>query len=118
MKKIVTDRVIQANRKNSSQSSGPKSTAGKSIVSRNALKHGILARNLVFRNDDEEAAYHSFLDDLERDQRPSDMVEHIALEELGMAWIQRGRSFKLQQQLYRKPNPATEIVQKAIGVNS
>ena len=118
MKKSVTQKVMEANRKNSTHSTGAKTARGKAVVCRNALKHGILARNLIFRDDEEEVACQSFLDDLERDQQPRDMVERIALEELGMAWIQRGRSFKLQQQLHRKPNPATEIVQKAIGANS
>jgi hypothetical protein len=91
---------------------------GKAAVSRNALKHGVLARNLTFKNDREEENYYSFLDRLERDQRPRNFLERMALEELAVNWFRRGRSLKLEQQSYRSRNPATEVVEKTIGANS
>jgi len=41
---VVSQRRIEANRRNARKSSGPKSSAGKWRASRNALKHGLAAR--------------------------------------------------------------------------
>lgn len=43
---MVTDRQVQANRSNAKLSTGPKSDEGKAIVAKNALKHGILSREV------------------------------------------------------------------------
>ena len=40
---MTSDRKIEANRRNSRKSCGPRSAAGKSIASRNALRHGLAA---------------------------------------------------------------------------
>jgi len=118
MGKKVSDSVVRANRENSKHSTGPVTVQGKTAVSRNALKHGVLARNLTFKDDREEEEYYSFLEGLERDQQPRNFLERMALEELAVNWFRRGRSLKLEQKLYRKPNPATEVVEKTIGANS
>src|SRR5438105_3087910 len=118
MRKKVTESVMRANRQNARQSTGPVTVQGKATVRRNALKHGVLARNLTFKNDREEENYYSFLDRLERDQRPRNFLERMALEELAVNWFRRGRSLKLEQQSYCSRNPATEVVEKTIGANS
>ena len=48
----TSQRKIQANRANARRSTGPKTPAGKSRVSRNALKHGIFSRNLLTKDAD------------------------------------------------------------------
>jgi hypothetical protein len=40
---MSSERQIAANRLNARKSSGPRTTAGKSIVCRNALRHGLTA---------------------------------------------------------------------------
>ena len=46
---MSTEAQIQANRRNCQKSTGPRTPKGKAIVSRNALKHGLLARhNVIF----------------------------------------------------------------------
>jgi len=51
VKKTVTPLKLQANQENSKQSTGPKTPKGKSYVRRNALKHGLTARRLMFGSD-------------------------------------------------------------------
>jgi hypothetical protein len=48
----VTPAKIEANRKNSLKSTGPKTPQGKAVVRYNALKHGILAREAVITEGD------------------------------------------------------------------
>ena len=53
-KRPVSERRIQANRKNALRSTGPKTARGKQLVARNATKHGILAREVVITAGDGE----------------------------------------------------------------
>ena len=46
-KRPVSKRKIQANRRNALRSTGPRTARGKQIVGRNAIKHGLLAREVV-----------------------------------------------------------------------
>ena len=51
VKKAVTPLKLKANQENSKKSTGPNTPAGKAIVRRNALKHGLTARRLMFAPD-------------------------------------------------------------------
>ena len=51
---MTTKRSIAANRRNAEFSTGPKSPAGKVTVSRNALKHGLLANDVLLPNENPE----------------------------------------------------------------
>ena len=42
---MATTKQIDANRRNAQQSTGPRTTAGKSITAANAYKHGIFAES-------------------------------------------------------------------------
>ena len=44
---MATKRQIAANRRNARKSTGPRTPDGKAQSSRNAVRHGILARNLM-----------------------------------------------------------------------
>jgi len=47
--KIISEQKLAANRRNSLKSTGPKTLRGKAVVSRNALKFGVLAEAVVVR---------------------------------------------------------------------
>ena len=49
-----------ASRQNGARSRGPRSAAGKARVARNAVKHGLSARNLVLLDDEDAAAFAAF----------------------------------------------------------
>jgi len=49
MAKIVSQKQLEANRRNAQHSTGPKSRKGKSVSRLNAVKHGLLARQVVAR---------------------------------------------------------------------
>lgn len=51
---MVSERKLSANRKNSKNSSGPRSEIGKKRASRNAFKHGLATRVDETRGDDVE----------------------------------------------------------------
>jgi len=63
MPKKMTEKEIKANRLNSAKSTGPKSPKGKEVVKWNALKHGLPAREIIIKEEDEKEKTKDF-DDL------------------------------------------------------
>jgi len=59
-KRRVSERKIQANRRNALRSTGPKTTRGKRTVARNAIKHGFLAREVVITTGDGQETREDF----------------------------------------------------------
>ncbi len=49
---MTTQKQIEANRRNSRRSTGPKTRTGKAELKMNAMKHGLLAADLVVRGED------------------------------------------------------------------
>ena len=51
---MATEAQVAANRANARKSTGPRTAEGKAVVSQNAVKHGLLAREGVLRGEDGE----------------------------------------------------------------
>lgn len=81
-KKTVTEAVLAANRANAQSSSGPRTNQGKSNSSHNALKHGILARKLVFDTHEQRTEFQELLQSCETDRVPKGMIEKLLVEEI------------------------------------
>ena len=52
---MTSDKQFDANRQNALKSTGPKTPEGKAAVRLNALKHGLLSREVLLPGEDEEA---------------------------------------------------------------
>jgi hypothetical protein len=79
---MTTDNQLTANRENAARSTGPRSEAGKSRSSRNALKHGLSADQVVMFDED-PAVFDALRSDLFDHFQPADpvaahLVEHVA----------------------------------------
>jgi hypothetical protein len=46
-----------ANRENAHKSSGPRTAAGKIVITRNAIKHGLLSKTVIFQTEKERAEF-------------------------------------------------------------
>lgn len=88
IKKTVSEKVITTNHKNAQQSTGPTSPAGKDAVRYNAVKHGLLAKRIIFRNEEEEAEFNLFRDELEQQEKPDSLLESMLVEEIAVVWWQ------------------------------
>ena len=71
---MPTNAQIKANRNNAKKSTGPRTEEGKTRVSKNALKHGLLARDTVLPGED-SADFDSQLSALEADIQPANSLE-------------------------------------------
>jgi hypothetical protein len=72
---------INANQVNAQLSTGPRTAAGKARVAQNAVRHGLTARHLVIR-DDEQEAFATLRQSLLQDLDPQGALETIAFHEL------------------------------------
>jgi len=52
--RMTSNRKAEANRRNARKSTGPKTPEGKAAVRLNALKHGLLSREVLLPGEDEE----------------------------------------------------------------
>ena len=90
---MPTRAQIRANRNNAKKSTGPRTEEGKARVSKNALKHGLLARDTVLPGED-PADFDSQLSALEADIQPAnslefELVRQIADAQWGMRRLTR-----------------------------
>ena len=78
---------VAANQRNAQLSTGPRSEEGKAVVSKNAIKHGIFAKDLVISRGDghEEAGeYFELFNELVGDLKPVGRMESLLVEKIAV----------------------------------
>ena len=104
-KRPVSERKIQANRRNALRSTGPKTARGKRTVSRNALKHGLLAREAVIMAGDGEEDTHEFhvlVEKLHEYYQPMGVVEEMLVQTIATCWWRKARVIRAENGEIRK----------------
>ncbi|MCP5117710.1 MAG: hypothetical protein GY953_43360, partial [bacterium] len=90
---MATKKQIDANRRNAKKSTGPRTPEGKRRVSKNALKHGLCASDVVIPGEDEaefERLGEAFAETLEpRDEVELALVRQMVTAEWRMRRIDR-----------------------------
>jgi len=84
---MASEKQEQANIENAQLSTGPVTPEGKTVVSRNAVKHGIFAKDLVINVGDgrEDALeYQELLTELKRDLAPVGRMEMMLVEKIAV----------------------------------
>lgn len=89
----VSQRRIEANRRNALRSTGPKSARGKEIAARNALKHGLLAKSAVIMQGpakENKAEFDELLSGLQDYFDPAGAAEELLVQEIAVSyWMER-----------------------------
>jgi hypothetical protein len=104
-KRPVSERKILANRKNALHSTGPKTERGKRAVSRNAITHGILAREVVITAGDGEESQEEFdalAEELLEHYEPVGPIERKFVEKIAICWWRLGRAIRAENGELRK----------------
>jgi hypothetical protein len=78
---MASDAQHAANRRNAKKSTGPKTAAGLAVASRNALRHGLTAEQLVVQ-EEEARDFVSFHDELRATLAPGNAVEEQLVERI------------------------------------
>src|SRR5258708_38736881 len=77
---MATIKQIEANRRNSLKSTGPKTPEGKQACKMNALRHGLRAATVVLPAEKPED-FHQLCNDLAAEWQPQSRTEHSYLEQ-------------------------------------
>ena len=88
----ISQKKIEANRNNAQKSTGPISPMGKDIVRWNALKHGLLAKEIILNSDGSDAStqFEFLLTELRNDHRPEGVLEEMLIERIAVCyWLLR-----------------------------
>lgn len=99
MEAMVSNKQLEANRKNALNSTGPKTVEGKLVSSRNSIKHGLLARDAVIKNEDEEM-FNDFRDCMMEDLAPSGPLETSLAERIVIGFWKLRRVTWLEKEYY------------------
>lgn len=102
MKKKVSAKQIAANRKNSLRSTGPRTQEGKDKVRLNALRHGLLSREVVLENGENRAEYDLMLEELVAEYQPIGMIEEMLVDRIASCYWRLGRVIRCETGALRR----------------
>ena len=90
----------EINRKNAQNSTGPRTKAGKLAIRHNALKHGILAKEVIGSGailGESPEDFESLLSGLAEVYKPIGRAEELAVEEIAVSYIRRARALRAER---------------------
>ena len=99
----VSEKQRKANKKNA-QKAGVKTAEGKEIVKYNALKHGLLAKEVVItigEGAENPEEFNTLLEDLKTQLAPAGTLEEILVEKVAVAYWRLRRAYKYEVGLIR-----------------
>ena len=79
--RMTSDRKAEANRRNALKSTGPKTPEGKAAVRLNALKHGLLSREVLLSGEDEDAL-RELAESLRAELQPIGELENVLVDRI------------------------------------
>ncbi len=100
MEKKTSQRKIESNRQNGLKSTGPKTAEGKRAVRYNALKHGLLAKEVVIDSGDgkeNRADFETLLSQLQEDRQPVGMLEELLVEKIASLYWRLARVYRAEK---------------------
>jgi len=84
--KPISQKKLEANRRNAQQSTGPRTEEGKGTSSMNAVKHGLLAQGVITRGDyrEDPIEYLELLEFLRKQYKVKGPVEESDVEQMAL----------------------------------
>jgi hypothetical protein len=99
----VSQRKIDANRRNAKHSTGPRTVRGKRTSSFNALKHGLLSTRLMFDSEGKpEDGLHQLLESLRDEYGHGNVRVELLLEGVVADYWRQARGVRARNALFRK----------------
>jgi hypothetical protein len=95
---MATDKQIEANRRNATRSTGPKTEEGKQAIKGNAWKHGLAAKNMLYspmRHEDHNA-FHEMRSELMQSWQPAGLKEEQLVDMIASAYNRMQRLEKIE----------------------
>ena len=114
IKKTITPKGIAANRANAQKSTGPRNTVK---IRNNAIKHGLLIRQLIFQDDEDRAAFNLLRDEVLAEYKPSAATELVLVEEIATCVWKLQLANKWESQEIENRRKATKALLRAVAEN-
>jgi len=105
---MATLKQFEANRRNSQKSTGPKTPEGKSVVSMNALRHGLRARTVVLPGED-PTEFHQLCDDLQAEWTPQSRTEQFYLEQMAVSQWKLTRMEVVEVNIFKDTDAKSQL---------
>jgi len=99
IRRPISEKKLQANRANANKSTGPKTSAGKAAVRRNALKHGLRSNMLSVRPTECVEYFYGMFLSIKTTGEPETVEEKTLLEEIAGLWWKLRRLVQQQGDL-------------------
>lgn len=112
VKKTVTERVIAANLKNATKSTGPKTDVGKRTVGLNAWKSGLWAKRPEFLNEEEKNEYLNCKGALQNNERRA--IQEILYDQVARTLVKLGRAEKEMAAIQNRRTASSEILRQVL----
>jgi len=96
---MTTEKQVKANKENALVSTGPVTAKGKALVSRNAVKHGIFAKDIIIVTGDgkeDERQYRELMDGLVASLNPSGQMEYLLVEKIAVDYWRLRRVLRFE----------------------
>jgi hypothetical protein len=117
---MTSPKQIEANQKNAALSTGPKTDVGKAVAARNALKHGLLAKEVVITDGEgaEDARqFDAMLADLVAEFAPAGAMEEILVEKIAACYWRMRRAHRYEVGMLRQKLDTLSDDYYAAGAN-
>jgi hypothetical protein len=101
----VSSKKIEANRRNARQSTGPKTDAGKHASRLNALKHGLLAKEIVITRGDykeDKREFAQLLQDLWEQLTPVGVAAELEVQQIALCYWRKKRAIRYEHGAIRQ----------------
>jgi len=105
---MATRKQIEANRRNSRRSTGPKTRAGKAESKKNAMKHGLLAEEVVVRDED-PVEFASALESLFDEFQPQGSLEEQLVERVAACMWRLRRIYRVEAGIFTHESLTIEL---------
>src|SRR5437899_2171496 len=95
----ASGKKIEANRRNARLATGPKTAEGKKTSSRNAIKHGLLVKNLVITGSgrEDQAEFDSLLAEMLDYYEPVGIAEDLLVQEIATSYWRSARALRCER---------------------
>lgn len=113
MDKKTSQKKTEANRRNAGNSTGPKSAKGKRRVSKNALKHGILSKEVVIQEGEGKESvdeFNALYTKLWEDRQPQGKLEELLVERIAVSYWRLKRTLRAEAGEIRKSQDSIYIL--------
>jgi hypothetical protein len=113
---MASEAQVVANRWNAQKSTGPRTPAGKAVVSQNAVRHGLLAREVVIKGED-PGEFEFYRDQMLGELAPVGQMESVLAERVvSLSWrLQRAErlqsaAFDALDEKHEKQTPVLPVL--------